>query len=78
MITLDYNRGEPPHIGYYLVRCGETYRLNQERDFYPYPMYWNGKEWQSESNEDAINEPWAKKPFTFPLKMYPEWVEVAK
>lgn len=78
MTILDYKTGEPPYVGYYLVRCDKKYRIYKERDLLPTPMYWNGEEWQTTSDKDAEESPGGDKPFTFPFKVYPEWVEVAK
>lgn len=70
-----YATGTPPHKGYYLTRCDKKYVFHN-RTRYPMAMYWNGDEWQSESDDDAFEEPGNYKPIHIPLEVYPEWCEL--
>lgn len=75
-LKIKYEKGTPPHKGYYLVRLNPEYGFNMEKDKYPETMYWNGKEWQDKSDEDAFKMPGNNKPITLHADMYEGWCEL--
>lgn len=75
-LKIKYEKGTPPHKGYYLVLWKHTIAFGREKDKYPDVMYWNGNEWQTESDDDAFKMPGNEKPLTFSTVMIDEYCEV--
>lgn len=76
-MKLQFKAGDPPHKGYFLVRyTGRFTATRLKKDKYPAPLYWNGEEWQSMSDDDAFDMPGDYKPTHYMTIGDEEWCEV--
>lgn len=77
MTKLTFKKGTPKKKGYYLVRCSKKeLRPYKEAGKYGSFLWWNGTEWQCESDDDVFDRDGNEKPIKLGVGSFNEYCEV--